>query len=204
ERAVRLMRTAAATAFNFEDEPAALRDSYGRNPFGQGCLLARRLVERGVPFVEVSLGGFNNNAFAWDTHQNNINAVRLLCEVLDPAWGTLMEDLRARGLLDSTLIVWMGEFGRTPRINPQRGRDHFPNAWSTVLAGGGIRGGQVYGRTSADGTVVESDRPTSVPDFIATICKALGVNHTLQNMSNVGRPIRIADVGSQPIEAITG
>ena len=107
-------------------------------------------------------------------------------------------------MLDSTLIVWMGEFGRTPRINPQRGRDHFPNAWSTVLAGGGIRGGQVYGRTSADGTVVESDRPTSVPDFIATICKALGVNHTLQNMSNVGRPIRIADVGSQPIEAITG
>jgi hypothetical protein len=204
DRAVRLMRTAAAAAFNLEEESTRVRDAYGRNQFGQGCLLARRLVERGVPFVEVSLGGLSNNGLGWDTHNNNNEAIRQLCEVLDPAWGTLMEDLRGRGMLDSTLIVWMGEFGRTPRINPQRGRDHYPNAWSTVLCGGGIRGGQAYGRTSADGTTVESDRPTSVPDFIATVCRTLGVDSTRQNMSNVGRPIRIADVGAQPIEAITG
>jgi hypothetical protein len=203
-RAVRLMRTAAQNAFNLEEETPRLRDSYGRNQFGQGCLLARRLVERGVPFVEVSLGGLTNNNLGWDTHNQNFQGVRNLCEILDPAWGSLMEDLRTRGLLDSTLIVWMGEFGRTPRINPQRGRDHYPNAWSTVLAGGGIRGGQVYGRTSADGTTVEAEQPTSVPDFIATIARAVGVDHTKQNMSNVQRPIRIAEVGALPITAIVG
>jgi len=196
ERAVRLMRTAAATAFNLEEEPASIRDQYGRNQFGQGCLLARRLVERGVPFVEVSLGG-------WDTHNQNFTAVRQRSEILDPAWGTLMEDLRARGMLDSTLIVWMGEFGRTPRINPQQGRDHFPNAWSTVLAGGGIRGGQAYGRTSADGMTVDG-RPTDVKNLLATVCRALGIDHTLQNMSNVQRPIRIVEAGATPIADIAG
>jgi uncharacterized protein (DUF1501 family) len=193
DRAVRLMRTAASTAFNLTDEPARVRDAYGRNQFGQGCLLARRLVERGVPFVEVTLGGFAGNNLGWDTHQQNFNTVRQLSQILDPAWGTLMEDLRARGLLESTLIVWMGEFGRTPRINPQRGRDHFPNAWTTVLAGGGLNGGQVVGRTSPDGMTVEAERPTSVPDFLATVCRALGIDPGRQNMSNVGRPIRIVD-----------
>jgi len=202
ERAVRLMRTAAATAFNLADEPAALRDAYGRNQFGQGCLLARRLVERGVPFIEVTLGGFNNNNFAWDTHQNNFDTVQRLSEILDPAWGTLMEDLRNRGLLDSTLIVWMGEFGRSPRINPQRGREHFPNAWSTVLAGGGLRGGRVIGRTSADGNTIEGGRPISVPDFLSSVCRVLGIDPTRQNMSNVGRPIRIVDVAAQPIREV--
>jgi uncharacterized protein (DUF1501 family) len=196
ERAVRLMRTAAAAAFNLEEESASIRDQYGRNQFGQGCLLARRLVERGVPFVEVSLGG-------WDTHNQNFTAVRQRSEILDPAWATLMEDLRARGMLDSTLIVWMGEFGRTPRINPQQGRDHFPNAWSTVLAGGGIRGGQAYGRTSADGMTVDG-RPTDVKDLLATVCRALGIDHTLQNMSNVQRPIRIVELGATPIADIAG
>ena len=165
------MRTAAAKAFNLDDEAPVLRDAYGRNLFGQGCLLARRLVERGVPFVEVTLGGFDAGGIGWDTHQANFDGVRKLTEVLDPAWSTLMEDLRLRGLLDSTLIVWMGEFGRTPKINPQAGRDHYPNAWSTALAGGGIRGGQVVGRTSSDGTKVE-ERPVSVPDFLATVCGA--------------------------------
>jgi hypothetical protein len=202
ERAVRLMRTAASSAFNLNEEPASLRDAYGRNQFGQGCLLARRLVERGVPFIEVSLGGNNNNSFAWDSHQNNFDVVQRLSEILDPGWGTLMEDLRARGLLDSTLIVWMGEFGRTPRINPQRGRDHFPNAWTTVVAGGGIRGGRVIGRTSPDGNTVEGGRPTSVPDFLSTVCRTLGIDPTKQNMSNVGRPIRIVDVAAQPIREL--
>src|SRR5205807_2372587 len=186
ERAVRLMRTAASTAFHLGEEPARLRDAYGRNQFGQGCLLARRLVERDVPFVEVGLGSVSNNAFAWDTHQNNFDVVRLLSEILDPAWDTLMEDLRARGLLDSTLLVWMGEFGRTPRINPQRGRDHYANAWTTVVGGGGIRAGQVFGRTSPDGMTIESDRPVDGGDLVATIAAALGIDGTRQNMSNVG------------------
>jgi hypothetical protein len=201
ERAVRLMRTEAARAFDLSDEPPALRDAYGRNLFGQGCLLARRLVERGVPFIEVTLAGVNNQAFGWDTHQRNFEVVEQLSRVLDPAWATLMEDLRQRGLLDSTLIVWMGEFGRTPKINNNKGRDHYPNAWSTVLAGGGLRGGQVVGRTSPDGTTVE-DRPVTVPDFLATICQALGIDPLKQNMSNVGRPIRIVDRGAQPIQEV--
>jgi uncharacterized protein (DUF1501 family) len=202
ERAVRLMRTSARTAFNLEEEPSQLRDAYGRNIFGQGCLLARRLVERGVPFIEVTLGGLQNNAIAWDSHQQNFQIVQRLSEVLDPAWGTLMDDLRQRGLLDTTLIIWMGEFGRTPRINQQQGRDHFPNAWTTVLAGGGIRGGQVYGRTSADGTTVEDPRPVGVPDFIATACKALGMDPQGTNMSNVGRPIPVTERTSRPIDEI--
>ena len=143
ERAVRLMRTAATKAFDLKDEPPKLRDRYGRNLFGQGCLLARRLVERGVPFVEVTLANANGlNGIGWDTHQQNFERVKNLSEMLDPAWATLMDDLEQRGLLDTTLIVWMGEFGRTPKINPQQGRDHLPNAWSTVLAGGGIKGGR--------------------------------------------------------------
>jgi hypothetical protein len=193
-RAVKLMRTSASKAFNIEEEPPVLRDAYGRNLFGQGCLLARRLVERGVPFVEVTLSG-------WDTHNQNFDAVKRLSQTLDPAWGTLMEDLKQHGLLDSTLVVWMGEFGRTPRINQANGRDHFPNAWSTVVAGGGIKGGQAIGKTSPDGMTVEQ-RPVSVSDFMATLCLALGIDPLKQNNSNVGRPIRIADKAAQPIQEI--
>ncbi len=203
DRAVRLMKTAASRAFNLAEEPAAVRDAYGRNLFGQGCLLARRLVERGVPFVEVTLGGINGGGFGWDTHGNNFPAVKSLCEVLDPAWATLMKDLQDRGMLDTTLIVWMGEFGRTPVINPSQGRDHYPNAWSGVLAGGGIKGGQAYGRTSPDGTTIE-DKPTTVPDFLATVCKALGIDPEKQNPSHGGRPIRIVEKSGKPIKEIVG
>jgi hypothetical protein len=192
EAAVRLMKPETAQVFDLSGEPPTLRDRYGRNLFGQGCLLARRLVERGVPFVEVTLDG-------WDTHQNNFDAVKNLCSILDPAWSTLMSDLKERGLLDSTLIVWMGEFGRTPKINPQKGRDHFPDAWCTVLAGGGIRGGQAIGRTSKDGMRVE-ERPVRVPDLLATVCQALGIDYERQNLSNVGRPIRIVDKSAMPIQ----
>jgi hypothetical protein len=200
-RAVRLMRSSASRAFNLDEEPAVLRDAYGRNQFGQGCLLARRLIERGVPFVEVTLGGVNGQQFAWDTHQRNFEVVKTLSQALDPAWGTLVEDLKVRGLLDTTLIVWMGEFGRTPKINPQGGRDHFPDAWSTVLAGGGIKGGQVVGRTSADGTTIE-ERPVAVPDFLATVCHALGIDPLKYNDSNIGRPIHIVDKSAKPIREI--
>jgi hypothetical protein len=203
DRAVRLMRTTARTAFDLDEEPGPLRDAYGQTLFGQGCLLARRLVERGVPFVEVTLGPIPGSPIGWDTHGQNFQTVRRLCEVLDPAWATLLRDLRQRGLLDSTLIVWMGEFGRTPRLsNNGDGRDHFQNAWTTVLAGGGIRGGQVFGRTTADGMAVDGPRSVSVPDLVATIASALGIDPTTQNMSNVGRPIRIADTGAHPIREV--
>jgi hypothetical protein len=201
DRAVRLMKTEASKAFNLDEEKASLRDAYGRNLFGQGCLLARRLVERNVPFVEVTLGGVNGGAFGWDTHVQNFDNVKRLCEVLDPAWSTLMSDLQERGLLDATLIVWMGEFGRTPKITPNNGRDHWPNSWSTVLGGGGIKGGQVVGKTSDDGMEVK-ERPVSVPDFLATVCRALGIDHEKQNISNVARPIRIADKAARPLTEV--
>jgi hypothetical protein len=201
ERAIRLMRTAAAKAFDLDEEKPKLRDRYGRNLFGQGCLLACRLVERGVPFVEVTLNNAPGAPNGWDTHGQNFEQVKKLCEVLDPAWAALLEDLEQRGLLASTLVVWMGEFGRTPRINGQQGRDHFPDAWSTVLCGGGIKGGTVYGKTSLDGMTV-TDNPVSVPDFLARVAWALGIDPTKQNMSNIGRPIRIADPKARPIEEV--
>jgi hypothetical protein len=193
--AVRMMKPETAKAFDLTDEKPALRDKYGRNLFGQGCLLARRLVERGVPFVEVTLGG-------WDTHNNNFEAVKNLCGTLDPAWSTLMADLKERGLLDTTTIIWMGEFGRTPKIFADRkGRDHWPNAFATVLAGGGIKGGQAVGATSKDGMKVE-DRPTSVADLLATLCKALGIDPEKKNLSNVNRPIPIVDKSANPVTEV--
>jgi hypothetical protein len=194
QRAVAMMRSTAVKAFDVEEEKPSLRSAYGRNLFGQGCLLARRLVEKGVPFVEVGLNG-------WDTHANNFDAVKRLSGILDPAWATLMQDLSDRGLLDSTLIVWMGEFGRTPRINGGNGRDHWANSWSAVLAGGGIKGGTVYGKTTADGMAV-AENPVKTQDFLATIGQALGLDITRQNQSNVGRPIRFVDPGAKPIKEV--
>jgi Protein of unknown function (DUF1501) len=197
ERAARLMLTSASRALDLDQEPAALRDAYGRNKFGQACLLARRLVERGVPFVEVSLGGDASNG--WDTHSNNFERVRELSQVLDAGWATLVDDLKSRGLLDSTVLVWMGEFGRTPTINGDQGRDHFPSAWSAVLGGGGIKGGQVLGKTSAGGEAIEQ-HPVSVPDLLATICRGLGIDPNKSNQSNVGRPISLVDKVGKPLE----
>jgi hypothetical protein len=191
DRSMRMMRSPAGKAFDLGEEPAVRRDAYGRGVFGQGCLLARRLVERGVPFVEVAMGG-------WDTHQSNFDVVPRLSQELDTAWSALLEDLRERGLFDQTLVVWMGEFGRTPTINVNAGRDHFPEAYTAVLAGGGIRGGRVIGRTSAGGDAVE-DRPVTVPELLATVCHCLGVDATKQNESNTGRPISIVEKAARPV-----
>ena len=188
------MQSDAGKVFDLTQEKDKDRDRYARNLFGQGCLLARRLVEKGVPFVEVNLGN-------WDTHNDNFNAVKNLCGTLDAGWSALMADLKERGLLDSTLIICMGEFGLTPKINRQKGRDHFPNAWATVLAGGGIKGGQAVGTTSADGTTVE-DRVTTTVDLLATACLALGIDPKKANMSNVGRPIAIVDKSADPVKEI--
>jgi uncharacterized protein (DUF1501 family) len=200
QRAVTMMRSEAVKAFNLSEEKTELRDAYGRNLFGQGCLLARRLVEKGVPFVEVTLANVAGTP-GWDTHAQNFDSVKKLSEVLDPAWATLMSDLKDRGLLDTTLIVWMGEFGRTPKINGAQGRDHWANSWSTVLAGGGINGGQVVGKTSDDGMEV-TDRRVTTPDLLATVGQALGLDIKKQNRSNVGRPIRFVDPTAEPIKEV--
>ncbi len=188
EKAVEMMRPEVRSAFNLADEPDEVRRRYGTGLFGQGCLLARRLVERGVPFVEVALG----EGLAWDTHQDNFKRVKELSGELDAGWGTLMAELAERGLLDSTTILWMGEFGRTPAINGNAGRDHFPNAWSCVLGGGGIKGGQAYGRTSADGMQVE-ENAVGIGDVLATLCTALGVPPESENITPTDRPIKIAE-----------
>jgi hypothetical protein len=202
-RANTFMRSSTVKAFDLTEESHVLRDKYGRNLFGQGCLLARRLVERGVPFVEVTLSSAPgvNNGIGWDTHGENFDSVKRLCGVLDPAWAALMDDLSDRGLLETTTIVWMGEFGRTPKINPQRGRDHWANSWSTVLAGGGIKGGQTIGKTSDDGMEVK-DRPVNVPDLLATVCKAVGIDPTKQNDSMIGRPIRLVEPTAVPMKEV--
>jgi hypothetical protein len=185
DNALKMVHSDAANAFDLSQESTEVRDKYGRGVFGQGCLLARRLVERGVPFVEVALDG-------WDTHANNFEAVRALSGQLDAGWATLMDDLKERGLLERTTIVWMGEFGRTPQINGAAGRDHFPRAWSCVLGGGGIAGGQAYGRTSADGMNIE-ENPVDVTDVLATLSAALGIPPHTENISNTGRPIKLVD-----------
>jgi uncharacterized protein (DUF1501 family) len=197
QRAVNLMLDQGARAFDINQESAETRARYGATPFGEGCLLARRLVEAGVTFTEVTLGG-------WDTHNNNFTRVQTLSQTVDNAMSALISDLHERGLLDSTLVLWMGDFGRTPRINsrpPVPGRDHYPRAWSSVMVGGGIRGGQVIGRTDAEAATVE-ERPVSAMDFMATVCRILGIDYTKFNQTPIGRPIRIADRGATPIEGL--
>lgn len=189
QQAVRTMNSAEVEAFDLSGESNGIREAYGRGTFGQGCLVARRLVERGVPFVEVSLGA---NGVGWDTHANNFETVKTLSEQLDNGWSTLMRELDERGLLQDTTILWMGEFGRTPKINEQAGRDHFPNAWSCAFAGGGIAGGQAYGATTDDGMEVK-DNKVAVGDVLATLCSAVGIDPATENVSPLGRPHKIAE-----------
>jgi hypothetical protein len=194
-KAAEMMRPEVRTAFDLTDEPDKVRRRYGTGIFGQGCLLARRLVERGVPFVEVALG----DGLGWDTHQDNFRRVQRLSAELDAGWATLMSELQERGLLKNTTILWISEFGRTPVINANAGRDHFPAAWSCVFAGGGIRGGQAYGRTSADGMKVEENE-VAIGDVLATLCTALGVPPDRENITPSKRPIKLAE--GKPIQNI--
>jgi hypothetical protein len=199
QRAIRLMRSKAASAFSLSEEPAKVRESYGSGRFGQGCLLARRLIEREVPFVEVALGSFGGDSPDWDTHINNFAGVKNLCGQLDSGWSQLMLDLQDRGLLESTTILWIGEFGRTPNINDNAGRDHFPGAWSCALAGGGIQGGQVYGKTSDDGMEV-TDKKLKVGNVLSTLCTALGIDPSDENYTEIGRPIPLVE--AEPIDEL--
>lgn len=188
ERAVTLMRSKEAKAFDLSQEPTAARSKYGSGRFADGVLMARRLVEVGVPFVEVALGG-------WDTHMDNFARVKNLSGQVDAAASALITDLKDRGLLDSTLVVWMGEFGRTPHVNQRGakpGRDHFPRAWTLAMFGGGLKGGQVVGKTDKEGAEVV-ERKTSAQDFLSTVCELLGIDHAKERETATGRPIKIVD-----------
>ena len=184
----KLVLSPDVSTFDIAEEPQALKSSYGDTNFGKGCLLARRLVERGVTFVEVRSGN-------WDSHQDNFEQCATRAGEVDPAMATLITDLKDRGMLDDTLVVWMGEFGRTPKINARTGRDHYPRVFNLAMAGGGIRGGQVYGASTKDGTAVE-DSPVTVQDLFQTVCKSLNVNAEHENLSPLGRPMKIVDGGS--------
>jgi len=194
-RAVQLMRSEHCRAFDLANEPESVRAAYGEGRFGRGCLLARRLVEVGVRFVEVYLEN-------WDTHEKKVAdaALELMPEV-DQGMSALVSDLAERGLLDDTLVVWMGEFGRTPRINRNGGRDHYAKAWTSVLFGGGLRGGQVIGKTDAGGGSVV-DRPIKAIDFMATLARGLGIDYTKTVNTTGGRPIRLVDTGARPIDEL--
>lgn len=187
-RADRLIHSPLAKAFDVNEEPMSVRRAYGMNAFGQGCLMARRLVEAGVRFVEVSLDG-------WDTHQNNFESVKNLLGRVDPAMGTLLKELDERDMLHDTLVLWLGEFGRTPTINSNDGRDHWASGWTAVLAGGGLRGGRVIGATDENGERIIS-QPVSVTDFFYSLCSLCGVDPKKVNYSRIGRPIRVVDGGA--------
>ncbi len=191
-RTLRLLRSDKAKALDLSLEPAAAREAYGETSFGRGCLLARRLVEAGVLFVEVYLQN-------WDTHEKAVaEAAKGLMTQVDRGMGALIRDLKDRGLFDSTLVVWMGEFGRTPAMNRNGGRDHYSRAWSAVLAGGGIRGGRAIGKTDANGATV-TERPITAADFMATICRILAIDYAKTIQTPGGRPVRLGDKGAKPI-----
>lgn len=183
-----LMTSDQMEAFRVEKEAEETKEMYGTNGFGQGCLLARRLVEAGVPFVEVDLGG-------WDNHNGIFPTLAdTKLPQLDKAMAALTSDLEQRGLLESTAIIWMGEFGRTPRINANAGRDHYARAWSCVVGGAGIKGGLAVGETSSDGTTVETE-PFSSEDLMATVFRGLGISLETTYTSKSGRPMKIANGG---------
>lgn len=187
----------ARQAFDLSREPASLRDRYGRHSWGQSHLLARRLIETGVRFVTT----VNGPSIVWDTHKDNFNSLkRRLVPPMEQAYGALLDDLAQRGLLESTLVVWMGDFGRTPMINKDAGRDHWPWCYTMVLAGGGVRGGQYYGESDSTGSYPKS-RPVTPADIHATIFTALGYDpHRITYESAEGRPLTLSE--GEPIKAL--
>jgi Protein of unknown function (DUF1501) len=183
--ALKMMSSEQLKAFDVMKEPLASRRAYGETPFGRGCLAARRLIEVGVRCVEVTLSG-------WDTHANNHATVHDLLKTLDPAFSALIRDLRERGLLERTVVLCGGEFGRTPAVNPVGGRDHWPTGFSMALAGGGIRGGKVIGETDPEGKP-EPTNPVTVPDLHATILTAVGINPAQLNQTPIGRTVKFSE-----------
>jgi len=190
DEAVKLMRSPALSAFELDEVKPAIRDRYGDTEFGRGALLARRLGEKGVRFVQVNRGGF-------DTHVRNFPAMEDHGEIMDPALAALIADLAASGMLAKTLVMVLSEFGRTPRINKDAGRDHHASCFSTLLAGGGLRGGVVIGSSDKDGAE-PADRPVEVPDLHATVCHALGIDPNKEVMTPLQRKVKLID-GGKPI-----
>jgi hypothetical protein len=191
ERALRMMTSEQLKAFEIDDEPQTLRAAYGDHSFGRGCLVARRLVEQGVRAVEVSLPG-------WDTHAENFTGHQTQAQILDPAFATLIQDLIDHDLLESTVVLWLGEFGRTPNVNPLDGRDHWPSGFSVVLGGGGLRSGLVIGTTDPSGAKKEPEDPISVGDLYATVLKTLGVDYSKELITPIGRPMALSS--GKPID----
>jgi hypothetical protein len=197
-----LVASKEGQVFEMKGENPKLMEEYGAagmgaNNFGRSAVMARRLVEAGVSAVEINLGG-------WDTHQQTFNAHSTrLQPTLDKAMGTLVKDLVQRGMWQNTVLVWMGEFGRTPRINANNGRDHWARCWSIVVGGGSIRGGQAYGATTPDGMDVARDR-VNIGDVFSTIYRGLGIDPDTQVRDAIGRPFRIAGQNGRPINALFG
>lgn len=188
EQTSRLVLSPRGRAFRLEEEPGRVRATYGASAFGQGCLMARRLVEAGVTYIEVESGG-------WDTHGNELASLKKLIPPVDQAVAALISDLKARGLLDQTLVIWMGEFGRNPRINLGAGREHYPHAFNAMLAGSGVQGGRVVGSTDRLGVDVV-ERAITVENLFCTFCQALDMDPRRENQSNVGRPLKVVEHGS--------
>lgn len=195
ERALVMMSSEQLKAFEIDDEPQKVRDSYGDSPFGRGCLVARRLVETGVRAVEVTLTGFDSHAGNFDAHQSN-------GAILDPAFASLVSDLRERSLLESTVVLCIGEFGRTPNINPLDGRDHWPSGFSCVIGGGGLAGGLVIGATDPIGKKIEPEDPIDVNQLYATIFETMGVDYAQETITPIGRPMKFSD--GEPIPRLLG
>lgn len=187
DKTVSIMSSTDLEAFRLSEEPDALREKYGRNKFGQGCLLARRLVEKGIRYIEVAKGG-------WDMHNNIEEGLEEHGTELDVALAALLEDLKERGLLETTLVVLCSEFGRGPKINGNDGRDHHPKVFSTLLAGGGVKGGYIYGSSDKEGMAV-ADKQVSVQDFLSTIGWSLGLPVDEVVMSPSNRPFTVGDKG---------
>ncbi len=193
ERTARFVLSPKVKVFDLDDEPDKLLDAYGRNSFGQGCLLARRLVEQGVSFVEVFNTGGEKDA-GWDTHSKGFEDTPHLCGETDPAYATLLTDMADRGLLDNTLVVWMGEFGRTPKLKKDGGRDHYSKGWITCLSGAGVRTGQVIGATDKDGAKV-TERPVAVQDLFVTFCHFLGLDPRDEYTTPEQQPLQLVKGG---------
>ena len=188
-----MMSSEQLKAFDVREAPQSVKEQFGDTPFGRACLAAVQLIEVGVRCVEVQLDG-------WDTHANNESLVQANCKILDPAYAALLAQLRERSLLDSTVVLWTGEFGRTPRINVATGgRDHWPHGFTAALAGGGIAGGRVIGETSPEPKLSEKNRlqdladPRPLEDLHATILHALGINFTAEHETPIGRPMKFSE-----------
>lgn len=188
ERAWKILSSRDLQAFDLAKEPKAVREAYGPTPYGRALLLARRLVQTGVRFVEVQYGG-------WDSHADNFGTHKRLLSDIDGPYAALLEDLGKSGMLSETLVLLMSEFGRTPRINPAQGRDHWTRNWSAALAGGGIAGGRVVGKTDERGLDI-AERPVSVSDLFATLYDRFGVKTSKEYTTGGGRPLRILEDGA--------